>query len=611
MYTRSGNIGRLLMHREEPFGMPRLSRLAQIVAIWLLAIVGPARAADQTFEVIVSADSTVVMSGDQRIGELKKGTRLTVSRVNGDWYLVEIPRANPPQQGWISKSDVERPSRNSRGTSLSEQQQTRLKRRDLLWAYSQNLHQAGKLDEAIAAAKELLDIEIEVVGSATPDAISSMGYLADLYCEKQDFSAARKLRESALANCTKLLGKDHWRTIEARLALEKTSLLERLGADGRRQLTEAYRLGVEAHQFAAAGKLSLAISSAGRSADLLRGVFGANHPDYATTLDDLAALNFKSGNYAKAMSLYRQALDIDKQARGELHPYYATELDNLALVYDELGRYDASQPLHEQSLAIRKQTLGERDPEYAAGLANMATFYCRIDDYGRAERLCRQSLAIRKELLGENDPAYAESLVGMARIQRQTGDYVAALAELRQALAIDEKALGESNPECASILDDLALLCQDMGDFVQSERFGRQSLALRQKLFGENHPDYAASLNSLALLYEAMGDYSKAEPLFLQALKIDQEMIGDTSPAYATDLNNLGTLYYKLGQYRKALELYRQSVKIRASARHQESRLCGQPRQCGPAVSEVRRLCQCGNVLSRSARDPAATPRRE
>lgn len=552
------------MRLDRPFRTPQLSSLVQIAAIWLLAMFGRARAADRPFDVIVSAESTSVMSGERRIGEVKKGTRLTASQINGDWYLVAVPGANPPQEGWIRKSDVERASANIAAPARSEDQQARLKQRDLLWTYSQNLHQAGKLDEAIAAAKEMLDIELAVVGSETPDAISSMSYLADLRCEKEDFSAARKLREAALANCTKLLGKDHWRTIEARLALEKTSMLQQLGVDDRHKLSEAYRLSVEARQLSASGKFSLAISSADRSADMYRGVLGSKHPDYATTLADLASLNFKAANYAKAVSLFRQALDIDKEVRGEWHPYYATELDNLALVYDELGHYAVAQPLYEQALAIRKQTLGEHDPDYAAGLANLGGFYCNIAEFGKAERLCQESLAIRKESLGEEHPDYAASLVGLSRVHRQTADYTVALAELRQALAIDGKALGETSADYASLLYDMAMLRQEMGDYSQAERFCRQALETRKKLFGENHPDYARSLNSLALLYEAMGDYSKAEPLFQQASKIDKDAIGESSPAYATDLNNLGNLYYKLGQYTKALALYRQSVEIRA-----------------------------------------------
>jgi hypothetical protein len=62
--------------------------------------------ADQPFDVIVAVNSTRVMADEKPIGEVRKGTRLTVSETSGDWYLVDVPGINPPQQGWVRKSDI-------------------------------------------------------------------------------------------------------------------------------------------------------------------------------------------------------------------------------------------------------------------------------------------------------------------------------------------------------------------------------------------------------------------------------------------------------------------------------------------------------------------------
>ena len=43
------------------------------------------------------------------------------------------------------------------------------------------------------------------------------------------------------------------------------------------------------------------------------------------------------GDYAKAEPLYRQALEIRKRALGENHPDYATSLNNLAGLYQAMG----------------------------------------------------------------------------------------------------------------------------------------------------------------------------------------------------------------------------------------------------------------------------------
>ena len=66
-------------------------------------------------------------------------------------------------------------------------------------------------------------------------------------------------------------------------------------------------------------------------------MLGENHPDYATSLNNLAGLYQAMGDYAKAEPLFRQALEINKRALGENHPDYATSLNNLAALYQAHG----------------------------------------------------------------------------------------------------------------------------------------------------------------------------------------------------------------------------------------------------------------------------------
>ena len=47
---------------------------------------------------------------------------------------------------------------------------------------------------------------------------------------------------------------------------------------------------------------------------------------------------------------------------GENHPDYATTLNNLADLYVNMGRYARAEPMYREALAIRKKTLGEDHP---------------------------------------------------------------------------------------------------------------------------------------------------------------------------------------------------------------------------------------------------------
>ncbi len=380
-------------------------------------------AAEKPFDAIVTASSTEVMAGEKPIGELPKGTRLTVTQTTGDWYLIDVPDANPPQQGWIRKSDVQ--AAVASDPALTRPQQEQLKERVKFEQQMYELRDAGRFDEAIVAAEKMLSIERAILGIDHPDALASLADLAWLHAAQGDFATARKLREEVLAAKIKQLGKDHWQTIDARLAVEKTALLEKLGPAQRGQLKEADRLTADASKLYDAAQYAKALGAAERAYEIRVTILGARHPDCAHSNSALAMIHEELGDYAKAESSYRQALAIVKETQGEQHPNYSSCLDNLATLYQELGRYTEAKPLRQQALKIAKQTLGEHNFDYAISLASMAVLDQELGDYDKAEPLFLQALQIKKQLVGEWNASYVLTLNNLAMLYRKMGDYSA------------------------------------------------------------------------------------------------------------------------------------------------------------------------------------------
>ena len=58
-------------------------------------------------------------------------------------------------------------------------------------------------------------------------------------------------------------------------------------------------------------------------------LLGDEHPNVATSLNNLAALYDDKGRYASAESLYQQALELYKRLLGEEHPNTITVRNNL------------------------------------------------------------------------------------------------------------------------------------------------------------------------------------------------------------------------------------------------------------------------------------------
>src|SRR5207247_2570090 len=126
--------------------------------------------------------------------------------------------------------------------------------------------------------------------------------------------------------------------------------------------------GLSAVELARVLKLPLSIVERERQ-------LGPEHPDTATSLNNLAGLYYTQGKYSLAEPLYQRALAIPEQQLGPQHPDTATSLNNLARLYHEQAKYDEAELLYQHALSIREEQLGPQHPDTAASLNNLAGLY--------------------------------------------------------------------------------------------------------------------------------------------------------------------------------------------------------------------------------------------
>jgi tetratricopeptide (TPR) repeat protein len=93
---------------------------------------------------------------------------------------------------------------------------------------------------------------------------------------------------------------------------------------------------------------------------------GPQHPDTATSLNNLAGLYRAQGKYAEAEPLYLRALEIREQQLGPQHPDTATSLHWLAFIAQEQQQYERAKPLYERALVIYEHVLGPKHPDTKA-----------------------------------------------------------------------------------------------------------------------------------------------------------------------------------------------------------------------------------------------------
>ncbi len=267
--------------------------------------------------------------------------------------------------------------------------------------------------------------------------------------------------------------------------------------------------------------------------------------------------------YEQALPWLEQCLQIAETRLGSDHPDIATSLNNLAYLYQLQGRYSEAEPLYVRSLQIREEQLGADHPDTAQSLNNLAELYLAMGRYSEAEPLLVRSIHITEQQLGADHPDVANTLNNLAYLYQVQGRYGEAEPLLLRALQIYETQLGGDHPSTANSLNNLAELYLAMERYGEAEPLLLRALQIYEIQLGSDHPSTASSLNSLAELYLTMGHYGEAEALLLRSLMIREQQLGADHPVTAMSLNNLAVLYYHQNRLSEAEALLTRALAIR------------------------------------------------
>jgi tetratricopeptide (TPR) repeat protein len=300
-----------------------------------------------------------------------------------------------------------------------------------------------------------------------------------------------------------------------------------------------------------------------KALELRQKLSGQEHPSVATSYNNLAGLYHDQGRYSEAEPLYIKALELRQKLSGQEHPSVATSYNNLAGLYHDQGRYSEAEPLYIKALELFQMQFGEEHPDVATSYNNLAEFYRDQGRYSEAEQLYIKALELRQKLLGKDHPSVVNSYNNLANLYSDQGSYSEAEPLYIKALELLQKLLGEEHPNVATSYNNLALLYKFQGRYTEAEPLYIKALELRQKLLLEEHPDVASSYNNLAALYHDQGRYSEAEPLYIKGLELRQKSLREDHPSVANSYNNLALLYSNQGRYSEAEQLYIKALELR------------------------------------------------
>ena len=209
------------------------------------------------------------------------------------------------------------------------------------------------------------------------------------------------------------------------------------------------------------------------------------------------------GLYEKAEHILRKAVICAKTVRGKEHPDYATTLVNLANLLRMMKQWEESEVLFYQALALYKITIGESHFIYAGTMNNLGLLYYEQGKLERAKECLEHSLHIL-EGKAEYIIPYATTLHNLVDIYKKEGNLTLAEETLKKEIEIYKEQQYEGTVLYAAALNSLGILYCEKGQYEKAKEVMTESVEITKKHLGEASDAYKTSVKNLEMIQEKL-----------------------------------------------------------------------------------------------------------
>jgi CHAT domain-containing protein/tetratricopeptide (TPR) repeat protein len=254
------------------------------------------------------------------------------------------------------------------------------------------------------------------------------------------------------------------------------------------------------------------------------------------------------GENQKALNAFNQALKFSRQAKQPSQE--ADTLNKIAEIYKLRGEPQQALDSLNQAVALARKA---KEPNAEARtLTYIANIYSSLGDYPLSIETYNQVLKIFQQI-GDR-ASVAQTLNNLGDVYQLTGSYSQALSSFNQARLLWKQQ--KNSWQEALALSRIVRVYTSLHDYPQAIATGNQTLSLSRQL---SKLRTAYSLNLLSEVYLAAGDRQKALEFSNQSLSLAQE-IGNPAEA-ANALRNIGKSY-DVRQSQKAVAAYNQELAL-------------------------------------------------
>ncbi len=285
--------------------------------------------------------------------------------------------------------------------------------------------------------QEVLLSSRELFGDEDLLTLVSMRTLGELYENRDELRAARKVLEHALAASRTVLGEEHKLTL---------AMMTSLATVRRRQ-----------------GDLRGALDLQEPAFRISRQLLGEEHLFTLRAMDDLAEILKDQGNDGEARDLREFVVEARGKVLGREHPETLKAVVNLAAVLYKLGHYERARELDEKALSLMRDRLGEEHPWTLIVMDNLAAVRFAQRDLAGARELQERVLPALQRLQGEYHTDTLLAMNNLAITIAGQGDLIGARILQEHTLDKSRRTLGPEHFDTLRAKVNLASILKSQG----------------------------------------------------------------------------------------------------------------------------------------------------
>ncbi|MGH3899075.1 MAG: FxSxx-COOH system tetratricopeptide repeat protein [Pseudonocardiaceae bacterium] len=409
------------------------------------------------------------------------------------------------------------------------------------------LYYWGDHEEAVALAKQAVDLWSEKLGAADPQTLQAARNLGFYLWTLGRYAEAAEVNQRTVELHRQSSGENSEETVVAEVAVA-TDL------KGRGDFVGALKLNEEIYQRAkglfgdddpttllTAHDLVVSLGLAGqyhRGRELCEDVYrrrvdvlGYDSPNTTSTLNALILARREAGDYVWARIEQEKLAERSSKLFGADKAATLRRFHHLAVARRKDGDHEGALELSAQILKRFRVRYGDDHPSAMACALAQAIDLRHASDFGPAHELGEQTFIRYRERLGEYHPHTLSALLDLAVTKRLSGDPAGARQLDERSLEQFRAKLGADHPYAIVSAINLASDLAALGETEAALTLDTEALDRADRVLGTDHPTTLAALTNLVLDLRTLGRTKEAETKYAEVLTLYRRQLGDTHPA--------------------------------------------------------------------------------